>query len=229
MIRHLIFFIISTIVVCFNGNIHARQRDKTTEKTVTDSCKILLSLEISDLACNGSNNGFIKAQVKGGTSPFMFSIDNGQNFQPLEVFENLSPGDYMVLVRDEKQCVVQTSAIVQDPPPLFIDLGADLTIISDDVIKLDAGTGYASYVWSTGETSQTITFSKTTDEPVTESLWVTVTDKNGCIGSSATLKITISPQKQSPELSPEPETKPAQEPELKPDSEAFPETIGSQQ
>ena len=56
---------------------------------------------------------------------------------------------------------------------LMVDLGQDTTICVDEVLTLDAGTG-TSYVWSTGETTQTI------DVDTTGIYWVEVTTANGC-------------------------------------------------
>ncbi|MBS4058311.1 MAG: T9SS type A sorting domain-containing protein [Bacteroidales bacterium] len=40
-----------------------------------------------------------------------------------------------------------------------IDLGADTLICPDDILTLDAGTGFTQYFWSTGDTTQEITIS----------------------------------------------------------------------
>ncbi|MEM0939616.1 MAG: PKD domain-containing protein [Bacteroidota bacterium] len=56
---------------------------------------------------------------------------------------------------------------------LMVDLGNDTTICIDEVLTLDAGTG-VSFVWNTGETTQTI------EVDTTGTYWVEVTNALGC-------------------------------------------------
>ncbi len=56
---------------------------------------------------------------------------------------------------------------------LMVDLGNDTTICVDEVLELDAGQG-ASFVWNTGETTQTI------QVDTTGTYWVEVTNDAGC-------------------------------------------------
>jgi uncharacterized repeat protein (TIGR01451 family) len=58
----------------------------------------------------------------------------------------------------------------------IVDLGPDQVIMEGDEVTLDAGEGFASYLWSNGATTQTITVGAGTYS-------VTVTDENGCQGS----------------------------------------------
>ncbi len=55
-----------------------------------------------------------------------------------------------------------------------VDLGNDTTICVDEVLTLNAGTGGAAYVWSTGESTPTI------DVDTAGTYWVEVTAVNGC-------------------------------------------------
>jgi hypothetical protein len=57
----------------------------------------------------------------------------------------------------------------------LVNLGSDLVAVS--TANLDAGAGFADYLWSTSETTQTITVLST------GTYWVSVTDSNGCTGS----------------------------------------------
>jgi hypothetical protein len=91
-------------------------------------------------------------------------------------------GSFMVTTTDTNGCESTSAPITTVVFPLpTIDLGMDTTICIDAVLTLDAGTGFNSYNWSTGDTTQTINFSKGTSGVYTVSS--TVTDGNGCEGS----------------------------------------------
>jgi M6 family metalloprotease-like protein len=67
-------------------------------------------------------------------------------------------------------------------PIPVVDLGSDFTMFTSESIQLDAGATYASYLWSTGETSQTITIDKT--KGLGLGIYsVMVTDEFSCEGS----------------------------------------------
>ena len=70
--------------------------------------------------------------------------------------------------------------VVTVNPLPTIDLGADTTLICAGTSEtIDAGTGFASYLWSDGSTAQTLT--ATTAGTYT----VTGTDANGCTASDS--------------------------------------------
>ena len=64
-----------------------------------------------------------------------------------------------------------------------IDLGSDLGLITGQNINLDAGTGFNSYLWSTGSSTQTINITQG------GTYWVEVSNSFGCF-SSDTIVIT---------------------------------------
>ena len=91
-------------------------------------------------------------------------------------------GSFTVTTTDTNGCESTSAPITTVVFPLpSIDLGMDTTICVDAVLTLDAGSGFNSYNWSTGETTQTINFSKGTTGVYT--ITSTVTDGNGCEGS----------------------------------------------
>ena len=53
----------------------------------------------------------------GGTPPMLYSIDGGQHFSNSEMFENLTAGDYQVMVEDANSC--RTTLPVHIPQPIL--------------------------------------------------------------------------------------------------------------
>lgn len=79
-------------------------------------------------------------------------------------------------------CNTLTGVAVHAPTPTVF-IGNDTTLSSGSTLILDASAGY-SYLWSTGETTQTITING-------PGLFaVTIMDQNGCIGSDD-IRITL--------------------------------------
>ncbi|MDA3893547.1 MAG: PKD domain-containing protein, partial [Salinivirgaceae bacterium] len=98
------------------------------------------------------------------------------------ILEVSAAGYYGITVTDVNGALAIDSVevIVHEVPS--IDLGADISQSED--VELDAGAGFASYLWSTNEEGQNIT--------VTESgeYWVSVTNNFGC-SSVDTISVTI--------------------------------------
>jgi hypothetical protein len=69
-----------------------------------------------------------------------------------------------------------------------VDLGMDMTVCANEIITLDAGNTGATFMWSTGETSQTIQVDTTGVGIGSVEVWVEVTDANTC---ASTDTITI--------------------------------------
>jgi PKD repeat protein len=83
-------------------------------------------------------------------------------------------GTYTLEITNADGCVAQatTNVLVNANP--IVDLGADVTQCAGTSLTLDAGTGFSTYSWSTGATSQTITVS------AAATYSVTVSNASGC-------------------------------------------------
>jgi hypothetical protein len=89
-----------------------------------------------------------------------------------------SSGAVQVYTSNTVACTQPLDITIHAAPS--IDLGADTTLICAGTSEtLDAGTGFASYLWSDGSTNQTL--SATTTGTYT----VTGTDANGCIAQDS--------------------------------------------
>ena len=79
-------------------------------------------------------------------------------------------------------CTATDDVVVTVNSLPFIDLGADTILICDGTIQtIDAGTGFASYLWSDGSTNQTLSTS------VAGTYTVTGTDANPANGCTVVI------------------------------------------
>ncbi|HMQ47688.1 MAG TPA: gliding motility-associated C-terminal domain-containing protein [Saprospiraceae bacterium] len=96
-----------------------------------------------------------------------------------------TPGDYSVTVTDPSGCFGSTTVTVEEAPsPVPVITGNDFCPGASTT--LNAGSGYASYNWSTTQTGQNITVN------TASTYTVTVTDDNGCTGEAA-LTVSLLP------------------------------------
>lgn len=114
-------------------------------------------------------------------------IPNATNY----IYKAKQGGAYSVKITSPIGCASISAAvtvIVHPPPPVY--LGNDTVVNPATKITLNAGTGYSTYLWSTGQTSQTIQVDSTGTGLGIKTVWVVVTDNQGCKGSD-TIKITF--------------------------------------
>ncbi|MCC7502611.1 MAG: gliding motility-associated C-terminal domain-containing protein [Flavobacteriales bacterium] len=102
--------------------------------------------------------------------------------------QSISPtqsGTYSVMVTNAQGCSGTFNAVVTFMPLITVDLGNDTTLCAGQTIALDAGNSGATYLWSNGATTQTISPSQSGTYSVTAS--------NGfCLGSDA-ITVTFDP------------------------------------
>jgi gliding motility-associated-like protein len=105
-------------------------------------------------------------------------------------------GNYSVTITDANGCTAAsaaTSVVVNPLPTANITAGGPTTFCSGGSVTLTASSA-ASYLWSTGETTQSITVSASGNYSVT------VTDVNGCIATSASTSVTVHPAAVTPTI-----------------------------
>lgn len=98
------------------------------------------------------------------------------------------PGVYTVQVTSNTGCstLSQPVNLVMHPAPV-VALGNDTTVGAITILMLNAGSGFTSYLWSNGSLTQVITVDSTGTGLGTKTVWVKVTDNNGCKGSDTIL------------------------------------------
>ena len=104
------------------------------------------SLSVTDPSCGGTD-GSVLIHASGGTSPYLFSIDNGSNTQSDSLFSNLAPGVYQIYVEDDNGFSTAQTVTIYGQGGLSIDGVAttDVTCFGDGdgavTITVSGGTG----------------------------------------------------------------------------------------
>ncbi|MEI2760272.1 MAG: PKD domain-containing protein [Bacteroidia bacterium] len=164
----------------------------TTTATIAEPTAVVISgTPVTDANCNGANNGSITINANGGTGTLQYSIDNGSTYQSGNVFGNLSPGNYNIVVQDANGCTVTTTATVAEPTVVVIS-GTPVTDANCNganngsiTINANGGTGTLQYSIDNGTTYQSgNNFSSLSPGNYN----IVVQDANGC---TATTTATI--------------------------------------
>lgn len=137
---------------------------------VTENPNPVPSISGSTSFCTGS-----ATLLDAGGGYDFYEWSNGLFTQSISVSE---PGDYSVVVTDINGCTGTTSVTVIENDLLSPNISGDLNLCEGDVSILDAGDGFDTYIWSTGDETSEI------NATITGDYSVTVTDINGCTGET---------------------------------------------
>ena len=112
------------------------------------------SVTAQDALCAGEASGEVRVYVSGGTAPYAYSLDNGQNYSDNGgLFAGLAAGSYVAMVRDARGCTAAAAAVsVGEPAPLTFTTGTVRPVCShhsaDGEITVTASGGTAPYLYS---------------------------------------------------------------------------------
>ena len=145
----------------------------------------LTASTLTNVSCNGGNNGTASTSVTGGTPGFTYSWSNGQ---ATSTATGLSAGTYTVTVTDANSCSYVTTTTVTQPTLLassstHTNVTCNGSNTGSATINPSGGTPGYTYLWNNGQLTQTAT------GLIAGSYSVTVTDLNGCTATN-TVSIT---------------------------------------
>ncbi|MBI1227188.1 MAG: T9SS type A sorting domain-containing protein [Bacteroidetes bacterium] len=155
------------------------------------------NLSITNITCNGLEDGQISVTASGGTGAYDY-IWNDPSASTGTSVNNLPPGTYAVTVTDEVGCTALAAGAVTEPAVLTVSIQKIDVICVDDTngsaIAIPAGgTAPFSYSWGGGQATPNIA------NLGVGTYFVTVTDANGCstngavqINSTTTLSLATS-------------------------------------
>ena len=158
-----------TIIIIDNNGC----RDTSTYN-LSEPDSLILSFNNYDslLQCYGGLTS-ISTQLSGGTGPFDFLWSNNSSFSQTVV----GAGTLTCEVTDNNGCFISNQLTIAEPSEFYIsDSSSNNPLCSDGgsaSIETSGGTSPISYLWSTGETTQSISNIMST------SCWVIATDSCG--------------------------------------------------
>jgi gliding motility-associated-like protein len=155
-------------VLFFGVNGYAFAKNQAGNIVATDS--------VTNVSCNGGNDGLIDLTVSGPNAPFTFLWSNSETTEDIT---NLVAGNYAVTIFDALGDSLNLNFVVNEPLPITISSTVTSATCfggSDGSISLSVsgGTGNFNYQWSNSETTSSIS------NLLAGTYSVSVTDSLGC-------------------------------------------------
>lgn len=193
----------STILDAGNAGATYLWSTGATTQTISVNSAGTYSVTVSNGSCNGA--GSINITVSGvppsvnlgsdqticiGSSVTLDAGNAGSTYEwstgaTTQTINVNTTGNYSVTVRNGACNATDDINVTVNTTAVSVDLGKDTTLCAGGSLTLDAGNAGATYLWSTGETSKTITAS------ASAAYWVQVT--NGTCIDRDTINVTINP------------------------------------
>lgn len=145
-------------------------------------CDLAVNNNVTDVTCNGGNDGDATITLSGGTSPFTISWSNGGTTANNP---NLTAGTYIATVHDVNNCVATDTVIIAEPSAISILLTkTDITCngSNDGSITADVSGGIPTYtlIWDDGSSNNSI------NGLSPGWYYLSVTDNNNCLKIDST-------------------------------------------
>jgi hypothetical protein len=150
---------------------------------ITDTVEVMVNaLPDVDLGEDQVLCGETEYELDAGNPGATYMWSTGETTQTITA-SGEGVNTYWVEVTNETACSASDTIVINFAATPVVELGADTAICNNAVMTLNAGNTGASYMWSTGETTQTITINAEEYEYGTYTFYVDVTSVDGCESS----------------------------------------------
>lgn len=160
----------------------------TTSATVTNIGGATVTVSnVTNVTCNGGNNGSITVSATGGNGVYTYAWSNGGG---TNTQNNLTAGNYTVTVTDGNGCIATATASVTQPSAIVasVNVVSNVTCFgaSNGAVSLTAtgGNGNYTFNWSNGNAGASF------NNLAAGTYTVSTTDGNGCV--APTIQVVIS-------------------------------------
>lgn len=179
-------------VVDGGGNILTINSAASLASCGSDPCTastLAVSINPTNVSCNGLTDGLATATATGGTAPYTYSW-NTSPAQNTEAATGLGVGSYTVTVTDDDGCTATATTTINAPNAIILSTDSTQTQCgattgTATVTVVSGGTAPFTYSWNTSPIQTTATATGLGAGSYT----VTVTDDNNC---TETATVTIS-------------------------------------
>ncbi|HRI58091.1 MAG TPA: gliding motility-associated C-terminal domain-containing protein [Saprospiraceae bacterium] len=136
--------------------------------------------------CNDPKGAVDMGAITGGKAPYSYSKDGGQSFSSQSLFNNLSPGPYLLVVRDAYGCTAESDIEVEEPFVPTVTLPTYIDVELGDVIYLEPllnqpVSNIAVWQWSPADGLSCTDCRTPIAKPLRTTLYhLKITDLNGC-------------------------------------------------
>lgn len=149
---------------------------------------VINNVTVTDELCSGACDGTIDIDAPGTIE---YSIDDGQSFQPNQLFNGLCTGTYNILVQNGSGCQDSTTVTISTPNPLDLTVSADTTICIGGTATISGqasgGTAPYTYDWNIPATGQI----QNVSPGANQAYQCTVTDANGCVSPTRVVQVSL--------------------------------------
>jgi hypothetical protein len=115
-------------------------------------CSISAEIDKVHATSYFANDGVIKIHTSSGLSPFEYSIDGGITFLDTNLFQNLAPGDYEIVVLDSQGlCTFEALVTIEGCEFTTVDILAtevSSVVAADGSISITPTSGVGPYLYS---------------------------------------------------------------------------------
>ena len=184
------------------GSYYARVRDAkgiidSIMVTLNELPQIIADLNVTNVNCKGEYSGRLDFKVKGGSSPYQYSLNKGQFYQTESIFTRLKANTYTLWVEDKRGNTEQFSFEISEPEKLEIivlEQNSSTCSESNGSAKLSINGGIRPYQLNWDHTE--LGSSLNPENLASGSYRITAIDGNGCFDE----KIINIADKNGPEL-----------------------------
>lgn len=159
--------------------------------TAGDMVVIIEDIPLSELAvdqppCHNDLGTISFAQVTGGTPPYVYSMDGGENFFDSQSFSNINAGQYSLIVQDINGCEDEKTVNIYQPNEVVVDIETEVELQLGDTYQVNTFVNLlqddiAEIVWTPSEGLSCDDCLDPIITPLNTSIYsVTVKNENGC-------------------------------------------------